>query len=139
MTTQHMSAHSFITMSLLLGTVFWVFFNSLILKNVKWRLSRVWFLRSSITSASEVFILCQCRDYENLLGYRLLCTCVLGQDVYFIYTSASYPHNGDNNSIYLVGSLWGLNELIHVKHLEGCLVHDNCSSYVTYYHCCCYR
>ena len=103
-------------------------------KECKSMTCRVWFFKVFYCSC-EVFILCWCRGYENLLGYRLLCT-VACLDKMFIYT---YRHNGDDNRIYLVGLLWGLNKLIHIKHLEGCLVHDNHWTYVTYYYCrCCY-
>lgn len=38
--------------------------------------------------------------------------------------SASYVTSLGNHSAYLLGSLWGLNEMIHVKQVTECLTYS---------------
>lgn len=132
MITYHMFIWSFIIMSLLPGTVLVCFFN-LILKNAKLWLVGCDFLRSSI--AVVKFSLCV--SVEVMRTYWVTGLCMVAcLDKMFIYM---YRHNGVDNRTYLIGLLWGLSKLIHIKHPEGCLVHDNHWTYVTYYYChCCY-
>lgn len=53
-------------------------------------------------------------------------------------TSIFSTLNRDKNCTYLKVLLWGLNELMHIRHSEWCLAQSKTYTSSCYYYCCCY-
>lgn len=53
--------------------------------------------------------------------------------IFHMLSVLHFPHlwNGDRNTIYLIGMLWGLNELKSIKNIEECLAYNKNSINVT--------